>query len=447
MFSIIKNIQKKFLYRVIVLFGLLFSLSMYAISEKEESGLAEWTVLAYIQADNNLAPFSVYNMSDIQKVAFGDKVHMLAQWHKPYDGYIHRYKFIERGFIEDGDAIKQGTPNPEQEVVDAMVWAKKNYPARHYMLILWNHGNGILDQPLARRSEIGGQHVCVPWLEVPGLDLYDHRGILYSETTHAYMTNKQLAGALHTIKEEILGQKIDILGMDACLMAMLEVAYQVKDYANILVASQNSEPGHGWYYENFLTYLAKSPSNVSPIKLAKKIVSSYDQYYKKIIPFYTQSAINLCAINRVKENLDNVVMNLMICRDIDPEKTRSMVFTARRISLKFDTEAYIDQHSFYSSLLKIISKKLPSKKKIIGKKTRTCKEVLFEKALNDLSVVLNKGLFVINDAVHANVAAMYFQRAKGISVYFPKEEIHHSYYKTKFAKQSLWKDFLETIRI
>ena len=53
----------------------------------------------------------------------------------------------------------------------------------------------------------------------------------------------RLSYALSQIKD-VLGQKIDLVGMDACLMAMVEVAYEIKDYVNILVASQETEPGY-----------------------------------------------------------------------------------------------------------------------------------------------------------------------------------------------------------
>lgn len=36
----------------------------------------------------------------------------------------------------------------------------------------------------------------------------------------------------------VLGQPIDLLGMDACLMSSLEVAYQVQPYVHCLVGSE-----------------------------------------------------------------------------------------------------------------------------------------------------------------------------------------------------------------
>ena len=33
----------------------------------------------------------------------------------------------------------------------------------------------------------------------------------------------------------LLGRKVDVVGMDACLMTMLEAAYQLKDHAKVSV--------------------------------------------------------------------------------------------------------------------------------------------------------------------------------------------------------------------
>jgi cysteine peptidase C11 family protein len=55
---------------------------------------------------------------------------------------------------------------------------------------------------------------------------------------------------------QLLGRKVDMVGMDACLMTMLEVAYQIRDHAEILVGS---EPGDGRPYDTVLRDLAARP--------------------------------------------------------------------------------------------------------------------------------------------------------------------------------------------
>ena len=49
--------------------------------------------------------------------------------------------------------------------------------------------------------------------------------------------------------------KVDVLAFDACLMQMAEVAYEVKDLADYVVGSEETEPGPGYPYDPFLAGL------------------------------------------------------------------------------------------------------------------------------------------------------------------------------------------------
>ncbi len=70
------------------------------------------------------------------------------------------------------------------------------------------------------------------------------------------------------------GAKFDIIGFDACLMANLEVAVAVKNYGDYLLASEETEPGHGWHYTDVINIIAKNPSS-SSLDIAKQLVDSY----------------------------------------------------------------------------------------------------------------------------------------------------------------------------
>ena len=59
-----------------------------------------------------------------------------------------------------------------------------------------------------------------------------------------FLDNAELKRALAEA-QALAGKRIDLLGMDACLMSMFEVAYQVKDQASYLVGSQEVEPMAG----------------------------------------------------------------------------------------------------------------------------------------------------------------------------------------------------------
>ncbi len=399
--------------------------------------MAEWTILTIMQADNNLAPFALQNINDMQKNMVGDRINNLVYWHRPRSNQRLKYKIKSNGVIEEEVLEIKTAPNMEQEVVDAMQWAVSNNPAKYYMLNLWNHGTGVIDQQ-AWGSKINHQLRYFnenSWLEVPGLDLYDDRGILYSDSTKSFMTNQQLAGACKQIKDTVLKKKIDIIGMDACLMAMLEVAYQIKDYGNYLVSSQNLEPGRGWNYGAFLKNISSTPELFPPLKIAQNIVDTYAQYYSGRYSFYTLSVIDLSGIDTIKKNLDSVISTISSCYKAEIQDIYIWVKQAATTAIKFDASEFIDLHSLYTNLIKQVRTYVANKKK-----SGTIQRISLDqiKILAELQGFLENGQQLIINTVKANKVGGQFTGAQGISIYFPQGSFHSSYAKTMFATDSAW---------
>lgn len=61
-------------------------------------------------------------------------------------------------------------------------------------------------------------------------------------------------------------------------MATAEVAYALDPYADYLIASEESEPGEGWAYKNWLTMLAEDPA-VPTAELGKKLADDFLEAY------------------------------------------------------------------------------------------------------------------------------------------------------------------------
>ena len=117
----------------------------------------------------------------------------------------------------------------------------KNYPANRQELILWDHGGG----------------------SVQGYG-YDEKNVRAGSMS--------LAGINTALKNA--GTKFDFIGFDACLMATVETALMLDDYADYMVASEETEPGIGWYYTNWLTALCNDPSRAT-IDIGKDIVDTF----------------------------------------------------------------------------------------------------------------------------------------------------------------------------
>ena len=137
------------------------------------------------------------------------------------------------------------------------------YPARHYGLILWDHGAG-------------------PVWGYGSDELFGNDGLLL----------KELRGAMDTT---VFGQgrKLDWVGFDACLMGNLENAKLWKDYAQYLVASEELEPGRGWDY----TCLSILNETDDAREIVSEIVDAYGEYYEKSRTQFFDPDVTLAALD------------------------------------------------------------------------------------------------------------------------------------------------------
>lgn len=417
--------------------------------QAQKPSLPEWTMIIYVQANNNLAKYAIKNFEEMSLIGSNDKLKILVQWYDSSHKGVWRYR-IDKGKME---LMENRTVNIDgnkaSDLVDCVKWGVKNYPAKKYFLILWNHGVGVLD-PVWGRTRFSVDEKVVqgnPRIQIDGLTIKsfdfnsllstieqeEHRGILFNELSRTYMTNQELSKALSEIKNNVLKRKIDILGMDACLMAMLEVGYQVKDYADYFVSSEEVELASGWPYSSILRPLAKG--GFSSYDLAKNIVDTYKKLYSARISFFTQSAIDLQKIEELKYALDLVVASTKACRKQNVNLAKRIVKQARSSCLHFSTPAYIDLHSFFVELLKNVNTEF---KKTKNKAMKNC--------LSDLKESLELAQEMMNEVVIANSVGSATSRAGGLSIYYPTGGIDNSYQRTDFAQDGLWLEFLNEFR-
>jgi hypothetical protein len=120
-------------------------------------------------------------------------------------------------------------------------WSAKNYPANRYMLIFWDHGGGSV-------SGYG----------------YDEKNKRSGSMT--------LDGIDRALKSG--GVQFDFVGFDACLMATVETGMMLEPYADYMIASEETEPGIGWYYTDWLTKLSNNTS-MPTVDIGKNIVDDF----------------------------------------------------------------------------------------------------------------------------------------------------------------------------
>ena len=233
----------------------------------------EWTIMVFINAKNNLEKYGLKDMNEMEMVGSGDKYNVVVELARinGFDSSDGDWKTSRRYLVQkDSDVNKVTSPVVEElpkadmgdykHLVDFVKWSKAKYPAKKYMLIVWNHGAGWIKAPMRAAA----------------------RGISYDDETGNHITTVQLGQAL----KEMGG--VDVYGSDACLMQMAEVVYELKDHVTYIVGSEETEPGDGYTYDTLLGPLF-AKQNMGPAELAKVAVDAYSDHYQKLGQASTQS--------------------------------------------------------------------------------------------------------------------------------------------------------------
>ncbi len=429
---------------------ILFLLLFFITTNSSIYSKNNWSFLIYMEADSQLAPWVLKNLTDVISAKFDREfVDIFIQCHIVKD-FAYRYKVSSNSLVYDS-TVKLTSDN-SKDLVDASEWAFKNTNYQHYGIILWNHGFGILDPNYMEHSleefnweaepdldsfvcpdglcplkfDYGSKTLNVSSDNFHGLS---HKGTLFREHNKTYLTNQGMVQAFRSIKQEILNnKKIDILGTDCCKMAMLEVGYQIKDSVNYFIGSQNCELQDGWNYNDFFSDFIK---NLTPEEVCISIVDSYGQYYKEHTreEAYTLSAFGLNNIDLLVNNINKFVDVYKKCLEYNFEFFKNVIKNARSKSLAIcQAPFYTGIDSFYTQLLLELDS-----------------SVSYYYRLRELRQILNTGKEIVKNIVVANVTGENKTEAKGISFYFPNNHIDSSYLETQFAKDTLWIEFLEQV--
>jgi hypothetical protein len=218
---------------------------------------SKWTILVFLNAANDLHPFSTLNVNQMERVAQNSDVRMVVQWKQsqsafPSSSFNGTRRYLVRPDTTNSiasDLIMDMGLNVDMgdkaTLLQFINWAKTYYPAQRYALVVWNHGNGW-----RRRLEES-------WIT---------RAVSYDdETGNAIQIWDLQAG---------LGNNVfEILAWDASLMQMVEVASEVQDQAKFIVGSEESPPGEGYPYDDVFDNFRDNPDS-STANLSKAFVDA-----------------------------------------------------------------------------------------------------------------------------------------------------------------------------
>jgi hypothetical protein len=221
----------------------------------------EWTVIVYLDADNDLEAPQMHDLREMLKVGSSAAVNIvvLADRHAEGAGKYSndavanlanwtgaKLLRVETGRLQELADWGEANMGDPATLSRLLATAQRDFPARKYALIFGDHG--------------------MSW-----------PGVAVDETSGGDMlTTLEIASVLQ--ESFAVNGKLELVGFDACVMASLEVASAVAPFAHYLVASEEIEPSEGWDYTAWLTAL-NGAANADGVALGRIIVDTYRESF------------------------------------------------------------------------------------------------------------------------------------------------------------------------
>ena len=258
-----------------------------------QSAPAEWTMMFYMDADNDLELPQMIDLAEMMSVGSTAGVNIIVLSDRNASGdevnnYTNRgvgnlpnwttakYLIVEKGHlreIADLGELNMGDPNNLANFVETTA---KNFPAKKYGLVFGDHGSG--------------------W-----------PGILHDEGNGTDgLTMAELAAGLARATKAT--GKLEMIGFDACLMGNFEVARTVAPYAKVLIGSQELEPGDGWDYGALFKRVTAEPT-MDGFGFGRAAVDTFRAYYTQASEGNRDAGITLSLTDLSKVEALNAAIN------------------------------------------------------------------------------------------------------------------------------------------
>lgn len=358
-----------------------------------------WTIMTYSIADTNLEPFLLNDLEEMGQVGSRPGLNLVALVDRA-EGYTDApllgipdwtgAKLLEVGRGEATELYDYGPLNTgDPAVLEAFIRETiRAYPAANYALFLSDHG--------------------ASWPGVGGDESHDHDSLTLPELDLAIGNAVAATG---------IG-KLDILGFDACLMATFEVASMMAPHSELLLASQELEPGHGWDYRSF----DAAARGATPVELGEAII---DGFRNQALTWGTENGITLSLVDLTNFGiLDDAVTEFAAAltervKDVAPTVGRTL---AQTLGFGANPNPRYDLHMKDLGIL------------------------AGEISVDALDVADEADAVVraVNDVVIYRVDGQATRGATGLSIYFPPTGQYYNPGYDDVAERTGWADFLAT---
>lgn len=406
-----------------------------------------WTIMVFMNGKNNVADAAMANVNEMEAVGTTPNVNVVAEGGFLKDGKysVARYVIgkddkeeeITSPIVQSFDRLDMGD---YKNAVKFVQWAKEKFPAKRYMLVIWNHGTGFMDpkkdqvqQTLARTQKT--------------------KGISFDDETGNYISTPDLRKML----AEAGG--VDVLGFNACLMSAMEVYSELGGLAKTVIASEDVMSAVGFDYYSMIATLDKHP-NLSVSDAGKVVAQGFIQRINAFMQYGIRGGhITVADPSKMKKLNGNVktwTAAVMAAKN-DPKvlKTiqQALLATPRTSSLISDGEMS-PLTSFMGDMGVFVEMVGAGLTPAAGAKATPQQEAIIS-AGNALLTVMFKEVVLGYAAAGTDDQGLPYDKSSGISVYLPprldqisqpsleEQAFSEQYSNCSFAQESGWGTFVK----
>jgi hypothetical protein len=359
---------------------------------------SNWTVLVFMNADNDLEPYLIEDLNEMELAGSTKDVNIVVQMdrHPSYDASNGDWKGARRYRVEkniDGQLVgsrllqDMGEVNmgSQEALRDFLMWGLENFPAERFLVVMSGHGDG--------------------WTGI-SQDFSDGNSRLSAGSVVASLSTFVAAR----------GAPVDVLEFDVCYWAMLETDWGLRELASFIVGSEDIDPSPGQSYGTYLGELTARPA-MTARELALEAVSSFSAGYAEGMSSpednetFTQSAVDTARLGALAGSLDRFSSLL----EGNITEFVHAITAARQAARHFGKPEYVDLYDLARLLRQ-----------------------------NSTSDHLNASADAVLDGVlQAVVSEFHGQKragAHGISIYFPAYSYDYkaTYGDLDFSKDNHW---------
>ncbi|MHB2017040.1 MAG: clostripain-related cysteine peptidase [Candidatus Xenobia bacterium] len=373
-----------------------------------------------------------HSFDSLAQVGSSDQVNLVAQYGLPKQDVIQGR--IEAGqgtthFVNAGDCDMGSGKNLQQFIE----WGMKKYPAEHYALVLWDHGAGF-------------------------------EGSCVDEEKNHLITNQDLRDALDAAYQDT-GNKMQVVGFNACLMNQVETAYELRNSASYMVGSEETEAGlrlplpgvFGTAPQHTIARdvetAVKQRGDLSPEELARLMVFDAKAQFGASMFTPTQAAIDLSKMNQVKDQANNLAGLLLEAMQKDPKLVDQLRHDVKHTQHFLAMDSYILPYNDYRDLGDFV--------RVIEKDPKFAGDPRVKSTCNQLKAAIKDAVIAEWHAPESSMGGKSLEGATGLSVYLTphygfdkagKSAIDnipqggtHGHEKTSFAQDTQWDQMLKAI--